>query len=88
MSALDNMLADMLKKAIPPEVAELLSPEKLNEFGEKINSYIVDTRERLERIEVQLEKLSYDRCIDQRSNFRKRAVGPNEDGTGNITGIT
>lgn len=64
MSALDNMLADMVKKAIPPEVMELLSPEKLQEFGDKINGYIVDTRERLDRIEKAIERLSHDRHSD------------------------
>lgn len=64
MSALEKMVADLLVKALPPEVMALLSPENIKQFGDTINGYIADTRERLERIEqgqkIILERLDND----------------------------
>jgi hypothetical protein len=48
---LNDMLADMFKKALPPEVMAMLSPEKITELGEKVTAFITDVRERLDRIE-------------------------------------
>lgn len=53
MSSMDTMLAGVLKKALPPEVLSLLTPEKIKEISEGINAYIVNTRDSLERIEAQ-----------------------------------
>jgi hypothetical protein len=50
MSAMEQMLAGMLKNALPAEVMELLSPEKLQEFGERINAYITDNKNGIEQI--------------------------------------
>ena len=50
MSAMEQMLANMLKNALPAEVMDLLSPEKLQEFGERINAYIIDNKNSLEQI--------------------------------------
>lgn len=50
MSATEDMLANMLRKALPAEVMEMLSPDNIAAFGEKINFYITDTQERLKRI--------------------------------------
>lgn len=91
MSALDNMLGDMLRKAIPPEIMELLTPEKLSEFGDKINGYIVDTRERLERIEQKLERLDNVERNNSNSsgNGSEPEPGPGSDagsGSGSDTG--
>ncbi len=43
--SMNDMLADMLKKAIPAEVMELLSKEQLEAMGEKINAFVIDVRE-------------------------------------------
>lgn len=43
--SMNDMLADMLKKAIPPEVMELLSKEQIEAMGEKINAFVLDIRE-------------------------------------------
>lgn len=51
MSAMEDMLASMLKKAMPPEVAALLTPEKINEFGERINAFLVHVTTQLAAIQ-------------------------------------
>ncbi len=48
--SMNDMLADMLKKAIPQEVMELLSKEQLEAMGEKINAFVVDVRENFANI--------------------------------------
>lgn len=51
MSAMSDMLGDMLKKAIPPEVAAMLTPENMNAIGEKANTFIMEMRSSLKSIE-------------------------------------
>lgn len=51
MSAMSDMLGDMLKKAIPPEVAAMLTPENMNAIGEKANAFIAELRSTLSSIE-------------------------------------
>lgn len=53
MLGMSDMLADMLKKSIPPEVMELLTAEKLKELGDKANAFITDIRQSLEFIKAQ-----------------------------------
>lgn len=48
--SMNDMLADMLKKAIPAEVMELLSKEQLEAMGEKINAFVIDVRENFANI--------------------------------------
>lgn len=91
MSALDNMLADMLKKALPPEVMEMLAPEKINEFGEKINAFIVDIRqgqqainERLDKIETILERFENEQ--DNNSSSKRGKSAGIGNGNGSATG--
>lgn len=50
MSAMSDMLGDMLKKAIPPEVAAMLTPENINAIGEKANAFILEVRSTLNSI--------------------------------------
>jgi hypothetical protein len=50
MNMMSEMFADMLKKAIPPEVAAMLTEEKLKEFGEKANAFVSDLRMSLDQI--------------------------------------
>lgn len=59
MSAMEDMLANMLKKALPQEVMGLLTPEKIQELAEKVNAYIIDTRESLDEIKQNTS------CIEQ-----------------------
>lgn len=74
---LNDMLADILKKALPPEVMEMLSSEKIKELGEQIKAAATNLRESLARIEsnqlmymndsqaIILDKLAYlERKID------------------------
>lgn len=78
MSMMQEMLADMLKKSLPPEVMELLTPEKIKEFGERANAFISDLRSGLDRIEAgQKETLArlenLERIVaDDRRNCSKR----------------
>lgn len=41
MSAMDQMFANMIKNALPPEIVALMSPENIQAFGEKINNYLL-----------------------------------------------
>ena len=57
MSAMDQMLVRVIHQVIPPEVMELLTTEKIQELGERINAYIISTRESLDTIiEVQAKQ--------------------------------
>lgn len=58
MAAMDKMLADMLKRIIPQEVMELLTPEKVKEVTEGINAYILYQREFMDRTDTILEALN------------------------------
>lgn len=69
----------MLRKALPPEVMELLAPEKIKEFGEKLNAFVMDIRqgqvdinERLDRIDERLENA---RCNYSSRKPAPRAIG-------------
>lgn len=62
MSAMDQMLTNMLKNLIPAEALEMLSPDKLQEFGTNINNFIAaqtafqaDISARLQIIEDKLD---------------------------------
>lgn len=52
MSMMAEMMGDMLKKALPPEVMALLTPEKIQELGERMNAFIADLRGSLGRLEA------------------------------------
>lgn len=54
---MEDMLGNMLRKALPPEVLEMLAPEKVKEFGEKINAFILDIREGQEAINTRLDRI-------------------------------
>ena len=58
MAAMDKMLADMLKRIIPQEVMELLTPEKVQEVTEGINAYITYQREFMDRTDSVLVELA------------------------------
>ena len=48
---MNDMIADILKKAIPPEVMAMLTPEKMQEIGDRINATVTQWDERFTRIE-------------------------------------
>lgn len=50
-AGMQEMLVNMLKEALPQELVEMLTPEKMNELGEKITAFVVDVRERLDKLE-------------------------------------
>ena len=50
MSAMDKMLGDMLKKAIPPEVLEMLSQENISAFVESANAFKISIESKLDNI--------------------------------------
>lgn len=52
MFNMQDMLADMLKKSIPPEVMEKLTAENLKEIGDKATAFVADIRGALDRIEA------------------------------------
>ena len=52
MAGMNDMMADILKKIIPREVMDMLTPEKISELGEKVNAVVQDIRDRFDRIEA------------------------------------
>jgi hypothetical protein len=44
MFNMQDMLADMLKKSIPPEVMEKLTAENLKDIGDKATAFVADIR--------------------------------------------
>lgn len=52
MLNMSDMFADVLKKMVPPEVMAMLTPEKISEFGERLNAVVSDIRDRMDRIEA------------------------------------
>lgn len=51
MSAMGDMLGDILKKALPPEVMAMLTPENMQDIGNKANAFIAEMRSSLKSIE-------------------------------------
>jgi ABC-type transporter Mla subunit MlaD len=75
MSALDKMVADILAKAIPPEVMQMLSPENIKQYGDVATGFITEVRGKLdailasqERERATLQELSerIDKCLEQK----------------------
>jgi len=52
MFNMQDMLADMLKKSIPPEVMEKLTAENLKAIGDQATAFVADIRGSLDRIEA------------------------------------
>lgn len=51
MSMMADMLSDMLKKSLPPEVMEMLTAENIKQIGDKANAFISELRSSLTAIE-------------------------------------
>jgi hypothetical protein len=78
MSAMEEMLGRMLAKAIPPEVMELLTPEKIKEFGDGISKFITETRANQTAI---MEKLAaIEERLDNGGSNSKRGTGKSASG--------
>lgn len=83
MGAMENALASMLQKAIPPEILAALAPEKLEEYKNGVRAAWLAHKEQLDRIEatqvIILEELRNGRTGNDNSNSR----GSRKRGNGN-----
>lgn len=66
---MNDMIADILKKAIPPEVMAMLTPEKLQEIGDRFNATVTQWDERLSNIEAFQTRIL--ELLENDSNRRK-----------------
>jgi hypothetical protein len=68
-----TMFMEMLKDAIPPEVQEMLTPDKMQELGEKVTVFVTDVRERLDRIEAKANHIHdvVDKILLRQENDRE-----------------
>lgn len=55
MGAMENMLASMLQKAIPPDVLAMLTPEKIEEYKNGVKALWAEHKEQVDRIEQKLD---------------------------------
>lgn len=53
MSAMDDMLVGMMKKLIPPEVVDMLTKEKVQEMGDKVNTFLISVNHNFEIIKAE-----------------------------------
>lgn len=53
MSAMSTMLADILAKAIPKEVLEAMTPEKIQEYKDAVVEFVTVANNKLDKIEQQ-----------------------------------
>ena len=52
-TAMEKMLADMLQKALGPEVATMLAPDNLKRIGDEFGELLLFFKQKLETIEAQ-----------------------------------
>lgn len=57
MSAIEDMIGKMLAKALPPEIMAMLTPEKIQAFGDGINKFVTETRENQITIDNKLDQI-------------------------------
>ena len=83
MSAMSDMLGDILKKALPPEVMAMLTPENMQEFGNKANAFISEMRSSLHSIEetqtLILKKMERLENVGSNYSDGRDAIGSNGD---------
>lgn len=65
MSAMDDMLANMVKKAMPKEIFE-----KIEAVSMDVSRFIVETRDQLNRIEAKLDRMENDNCDNSDGTLR------------------
>ena len=80
--AMNDMFADILKKAIPPEVMALLTKEKIEEFVAQIRTAAEKLNQRLSAIEESQTKILEYMENDNRNSGRK----PKRTGNGSSDG--
>lgn len=78
---MNDMIADILKKAIPPEVMAMLTPEKMQEIGDRINATVKDWNDRLDRIEATQQRI-LERLPDDSNSDRSGAIADASSGSG------
>lgn len=78
--SMNDMLADMLKKAIPQEVMELLSKEQIEALGEKINAFVIDVRQSFQTI-IERQADDHTAIMNELGALREEIL--NATGTGN-----
>jgi len=81
MSLMNDMLGDMLKKAIPAEVLAMMTPENMAAFKANAESLVVELREGIAKVQLQnieiLERLERIENVgrDDSSSARKPRAG-------------
>ena len=91
MSVMDDMLASMLMKMVPPEVLAALSPEKLQEYSDQVKALLAHFQNELDlikssqmqlddKIDAVLERLGNERC-NYTGGRKPKPVG-NDSGSG------
>lgn len=81
--AMNDMFADILKKAIPPEVMALLTKEKIEEFVAQIRTAAEKLNQRLSAIEeTQTKILEYMENDNRNSNRKPKRAGNTSDTNG------
>lgn len=89
MFNMQDMLADMLKKSIPPEVMEKLTAENLKDIGDKATAFVSDIRGALDRIEANQKTLimqsetNYERQSRILEGIAELKEARNDDGSSN-----
>lgn len=58
MGAMENMMASMLQKAIPPDVLAMMTPEKIQEYKDSVSAIWNAHKEQLDRIEQKISVLA------------------------------
>jgi hypothetical protein len=77
---MNEMIADMLTKAIPPEVLAMLQPDNIKAFGDKATAYIDGVNAHFAEIKETLARLEEKIDAGTRSNsIRSRQRAPITD---------
>lgn len=81
MAGLNDMLADMLRKAIPEEVMALLTKEQIEALGIKINAFVEDIRENFQTI-ISRQADDYTSIMNELGALREEILnGPRNGGS-------
>lgn len=79
MEAMENMLAGMLKKILPPDTLD-----KIGDIGKTVTDYISDSREKLTNIE-RTQALILEEVQNVRRKLDDRAGGTGSHSNGDAT---
>lgn len=75
---MQDMLADMLKKAIPKEVMDLLTPENIKEMGDKVNAFVLDLQKGIE--DIKIEQIEQRKLLDEMKGLLNGYADNNRNG--------